>query len=524
MNVSSRRKLSYRAIKRVISVAAVPLCFTQSAYALNFAPNEDLQIDWDTTVNYGASWRVEDRDERLVDPAANGGVNVNQDDGNRNFDRGLVSNRISVNSEVDINYQRRYGMFLRARAYYDDVYHHRNDNDSLATSNNVSVPHNEFTKATRDRHGEEAEMLDYFVYGDFDVNGKSLNLRLGSQVVSWGESVFVVGGISTAQSPLDATQLGVPGTELKDVFLPTKQLYAQFQLNDTLSLEGYYQFEWDKTRLVAAGSYFSAADYFDEGGEVLIVPGPAKLGRGDDSPASDDGQYGVALRYLAEGLNNTEFGFYYINYHDKAPYFDWSKAATEGTYALAYKEDIKLYGVSFGTVIGDTNVSGEYSYRKGMNVLDSTVGTPQPLEADVSQLQLSAIHIFGPSALADDTVVTAEVGYNRIHDMDADELMADDVDGWGFAAKLDLAYKQIFPGVDMVIPIVWNHDLAGNLGGDAAVLASFDKGKDVLSVGAEFTYLDNLKSEIKYTTYLGSATEDPQADRDFVSLSAKYSF
>lgn len=524
MNIPSRRKLSYRLIQRSISAAAVSLCFAQGAYALNFNPADDLQIDWDTTLTYGASWRVENRDERLVDPTINGGVNFNQDDGNRNFDRGLISSRSSITTEVDANYRRDYGLFLRARAYYDDVYHSTNDNDSPGTSNNLSAPFNEFTAATRKRHGDEAEMLDYFVYGNFDLADKNLNLRLGSQVVSWGESVFVVGGISTAQSPLDATQLGVPGVELKDIFLPAEQLYAQLELNDSLSVEGYYQFEWDKTRLVGAGSYFSAADYFDEGGELLVAPGPTLLTRGADTRADDDGQYGIALRYLAEDLNNTEFGFYYLNYHDKLPYFDWSKAFTEGTYALGYTEDIKLYGVSFGTVFGDTNVSGEYSYRDGMNLLDSTPLTPMPVEADVSTVQLSAIHVFGPSFLADDTTFVGEVGYNKVHGVDAEDLLAGDTDAWGFAAKVDLAYQQILPGIDMNIPIVWNHDLAGNLGGDSAILASFDKGKDVVSIGAEFTYLNNFKTDIKYTTFLGSADEDPQADRDYISISAKYSF
>ncbi|MCO4756930.1 MAG: DUF1302 domain-containing protein [Oceanospirillaceae bacterium] len=491
---------------------------------MSFAPSDDLQIDWDTTVTYGAGWRVEDRDESLVDPTINGGVNFNQDDGNRNFDRGLISNRASVTTEMDMNYRNDYGLFVRARAYYDDVYHDTNDNDSPGTSNNLSVPFNEFTEATRKRHGDEAELLDYFVYGGFDVADKGINLRLGSQVVSWGESVFVVGGISTAQSHLDATQLGVPGVELKDIFLPTEQLYAQIELSDTLSVEGYYQFEWDKTRLVAAGSYFSAADYFDEGGELLVAPGPLLLTRGVDTRADDDGQFGLAVRYLAEELNNTEFGFYYMNYHDKLPVFDWSRAASDGTYALSYAEDVKLYGVSFGTVIGDTNVSGEYSYREGMLLLDSTALTPLPIEGDVSQVQLSAIHVFGPSALADDAVFVGEIGYNRVHGVDADELMVGDIDGWGFAAKLDLSYNQIYPGIDMTIPIVWNHDLAGNLGGDSAVLASFDKGKDVVSVGAEFTYLDNFTTEIKYTAFLGDADEDPQADRDYISISAKYSF
>ena len=515
MNISTRRKRSYR-LQQSISAAIAAMCIAQGAHALSFTPSEDLQIDWDTTVTYGASWRVENRDESLV----SGLAKFNNDDGNRNFDEGLISNRVGVTTEMDMNYRGDYGMFVRARAYYDDVYHDTNDNDSPGTSNNLSVPFNEFTEATRKRHGDEAELLDYFLYSGFDVADKSVNLRLGSQVVSWGESVFVVGGISTAQSPLDATQLGVPGVELKDIFLPTEQLYAQIDLTDTLSVEGYYQFEWDKTRLVAAGSYFSTDDYFDEGGELLVLAGPTPLTRGTDTRADDDGQFGLAVRYLAEDLNNTEFGFYYINYHDKLPVFDLSNIGS-GTYALSYAEDIKLYGVSFGTVIGDTNVSGEYSYRDGMQLITPALGT---IEAEVSQAQLSAIHVFGPSVLADDTVFVGEIGYNKVHGVDESELLSGDTDGWGFGAKLVLSYNQIYPGIDMSVPIVWNHDLAGNLGGDTSVLATFDKGKDVVSIGAEFTYLDNFTTDIKYTTFLGDADEDPQADRDYISISAKYSF
>lgn len=526
MKIPSRRKPSYRLIQRSIAAAAVSLCFTQGANALSFDPSDDLQIDWDTTLTYGAGWRVENQDDALINPAkisSNATGNVNADDGNRNFSKGLMSNRLSVTTEMDLNYKRSYGAFVRARAYYDDVYHSSTDNDAPGDAffNGLSHNSNEFADATRKRHGDEAEILDYFVYGNFDVAGKSLNVRLGSQVVSWGESVFVVGGISTAQSPLDATQLGVAGVELKDIFLPVEQLYAQLELNDALSVEAYYQYKWDKTRLVGAGSYFSADDFFDEGGESLILAPGVALGRGADTRADDDGQYGIALRYLAEDLNNTEFGFYYLNYHDKLPFFDLSKAATAGTYALQYAEDIKLYGVSFGTVLGDTNVSGEYSYRDGMILFDpNNLG----IEADVSTLQLSAIHIFGPSFLADDTTFVGEVGYHKVHDLDSTELASGDTEGWGFAGKVNLAYQQIVPGIDMNIPIVWNHDLAGNLGGDSAVLATFDKGKDVVSIGAEFIYLNNFKTDITYTAFLGDADDHPLSDRDYISISAKYSF
>ena len=41
--------------------------------------------------------------------------------------------------------------------------------------------------------------------------------------------------------------------------------------------------------------------------------------RASDRDPGDSGQWGVALRHLAEELNATEFGFYFINYHSRLP-------------------------------------------------------------------------------------------------------------------------------------------------------------------------------------------------------------
>lgn len=41
--------------------------------------------------------------------------------------------------------------------------------------------------------------------------------------------------------------------------------------------------------------------------------------RDPDREARDDGQWGVALKWYSEDLNNTEFGFYFMNYHSRLP-------------------------------------------------------------------------------------------------------------------------------------------------------------------------------------------------------------
>src|SRR4030042_3424017 len=52
----------------------------------------DFRLSLATTLSYGLTWRVEDRDTRIIG-LANGGTadSVNGDDGKPNYDKGLVS-------------------------------------------------------------------------------------------------------------------------------------------------------------------------------------------------------------------------------------------------------------------------------------------------------------------------------------------------------------------------------------------------------------------------------------------------
>lgn len=97
----------------------------------------------------------------------------------------------------------------------------------------------------------------------------------------------------------------------------------------------------------------------------------------------DEGQYGVKLAYYAEDLNGgTDLGFYYLNIHSRLPYASLISTVQTAQPAvgppvvpdvldnadtlkvfLTYPEDIKYYGMSFSTNVGDWAVSGELVYR-----------------------------------------------------------------------------------------------------------------------------------------------------------------
>ena len=78
--------------------------------------NTDLSIRWDNTFKYSAGFRVKNRSDTLV-------ADPNQDDGDRNFKWGLVSNRLDLLSEFDLTYKNNLGFRASGAGWYDTVYH-----------------------------------------------------------------------------------------------------------------------------------------------------------------------------------------------------------------------------------------------------------------------------------------------------------------------------------------------------------------------------------------------------------------
>ena len=189
--------------------------------------NPDLRVLWDTTAKYSTAFRVEDQNARLI--ADTQGNWPNTDDGNRNFDKGLISNRLDLLTELDVIYKRKYDFRLSGAAWYDSEYHGHNDNDSPSTNNNLSADYNEFTGGTRDLHGSDAELLDAFVFGRFDVADKPLTVRAGRHTLLWGESLFYgANGIANAQAPIDVVKAqSVPNTQFKELMRPVNQISGQ---------------------------------------------------------------------------------------------------------------------------------------------------------------------------------------------------------------------------------------------------------------------------------------------------------
>jgi hypothetical protein len=541
-----------RIVCLLVFCLAVVMTDAGDVHAFNIEMGSDASLDFDLTLKYGGAWRVKDQSGRLI-------ADPNADDGNRNFDQwDMVNNRLSATADIVFKYKEKYGLFVRPRAYYDFAYDGRNANDSVTTNNNGPLyggplsKTDEFDPETQELHRDKAEILDAFAFSEFEMGGHNLVFRVGRQVVSWGEGLFFLNSISSAQSPADATALNAPGVELKEVFLPVGQAYAQIDLIENLTLAGYWQYEWDKTRLDEAGSYFSTADILDDAGRRILIPLDLSAGlaatidRTSDEDPSDSGQYGLALRYLTEKLNNMEFGLYFINYHEQLPQLigefsggtvsqNWGTIipdpATAGlftlldgsSYHLRYAEDVKLYGASFSTVVGDTNVGGEVSYRRNLPIAVDDASNILGLSyerAKVLQTQLSIIHILGSSRLWDNLTLTGEAAWNRVVGGLDGKSLANDRSAWGITLIAGLDYYQVRPGLDLSIPITYK----GNPNGISSVLGTFDEDNDSVAINFNFTYRDRYKFGIGYTEFLHGPEKNPLSDRDYLTTTLQYTF
>ena len=86
-----------------------------------------------------------------------------------------------------------------------------------------------------------------------------MQLRVGNQVLNWGESGLLRFGIDVI-NPLDLIAISQPMTTARDAFVRQGMLWAAANLTETIAVEGFYQYDWQEVRAAPVGWYFSADD------------------------------------------------------------------------------------------------------------------------------------------------------------------------------------------------------------------------------------------------------------------------
>lgn len=201
----------------------------------------------------------------------------------------------------------------------------------------------------------KARLLDLWVSKEFEVNDEHARIRVGNQVISWGESLFLPGGINQTNA-MDLMRLAQPGTQLKEVFLPAPIASMAAGLGHGFNVEGYVQGAWNSNYFPPVGSYWSNAS-IGNGADYYGAFGTAMPSRPKNS-----GQFGLSMRYQPAGTQSS-FGAYAMRYHDKGPVLSYANPGAAAGAQYSYLEDRTLYGVSTNFALGNWAIGGELSYR-----------------------------------------------------------------------------------------------------------------------------------------------------------------
>ncbi|MBN3786818.1 DUF1302 domain-containing protein [Burkholderia sp. Ac-20353] len=411
-------------VRRTTVSIAVLSATASAAYGYDFTTGfNDLQGSWVTNLTAGMGIRTKSPSCSLTgDPNANGcgaSANTNQwgnaDNGDLNYRKGQpFSTYISATSELLLKMPSEGLKFMvRGTGMYDFMAKNT-ERTPLSSTAAAQVVYN-------------AQLLDLWAEKDFTIGGRNAHVRVGNQVINWGESIFAQSGINATNS-IDTQKLLIPGTQLKQALLPAPMLSVAADLSHGFSTEGYYQFQWNGNRVPPVGSYWSITNSFGRGTEPFTlnstnlnvagpsagtianaIGGPGAAGNQDTLNAIKNGlvngqfqgppfndigvpvttnlpakyrpQFGVKFNYSPRSFD-ANFAFYYENYIDKSPVI---ASLANGTAQWSYLGNRQLFGVSANFGLGPWAIGTELSYRpRDAVALSGCFGAGGPLDLNTN--------------------------------------------------------------------------------------------------------------------------------------------
>jgi hypothetical protein len=429
-----------------------------------------------------------------------------------------------------------------------------------------------------------ATLLDAWVSKDLKLGDRNATVRLGNQVISWGEDIFIIGGINQINA-FDLRKIHTPGTQVKEILRPAPMLSINTGVSDTVSAEAYYQFKWNAFRFDPVGTFFSGADVVGAGQRPAFIPtsvlgcapacgdigGGVQNGlnvvpfEGDKNPPKGQ-QFGLAMRFKPKGID-TEFALYYERYHDKLPFTTLFTDPTYSAFNVAnigyyneYGKNKNLFGASFNTKVGPVAVGGELSYRpKDSVAIDGSVpftgaysifeaANADPVTGRITvrgyveekkiQAHLTALYfteVNSPAGAlvkalgAAEGTLLAEVAVTHYPNLKVGTIPylifpsyeSPTKTSWGYALEFDLSYPRVW-GSDwnLTQSTVFTHDVSGI----SPNTLPFVKGRKSLFVGMLFDNSSIWKVQLGYTAFFGGGLNNIVRDRDNIAASLSYSF
>lgn len=502
---------------------AVASAVSGTAHSMSLGDNPDVEIRFDNTLTYNTGVRTQNVDPRIgADP-------VNQSSDYKFSRKGdLVTNRLGLFSEFDVNVRNQYGFRVSGSAWkdfaYDDTFEARPGNlaPGVPYSSLLSSSTGRYSSYTKKYYMQGAELSDAFVFANFSLADMAASVKLGRVNIYWGNALFAsFQSISYSQGPVDAIKASrSPGTLTKELFMPRAQLAAQVQLNDEWSVAGQYFLEFRPNRLPEGGTFDGAADFLFRGADQL-AGGPAMGGmaRGSDiTPKHNNGNFGMALRWAPASLGSN-IGLYVRQFDEVMPWTPLMGIATGAPeYHLAYAKKTKLIGASLDMAIGPVSTGFEASYRKDTALASSfapnmsNLAGTEGARGDVINLVANGLYTLPKSAVWDTGTFIVEAAATRLLSVSSNEGLYKGVgyqscatlskkDGCATRNSLSLAlgftpqWLQVAPGLDVSLPISYQYGLIGN----PAVLGGRVQGSSSFSLGVQGVYLSQYTFALAYS-------------------------
>ncbi|MBE9540417.1 MAG: DUF1302 family protein [Proteobacteria bacterium] len=439
-------------MKKKLLAASVLAVVSTQASAFRFDAGDDFEIRWDNTLKYNLMLRAEDPHKDVLGTLATADPTLGVEKGD------IISNRFDILSEMDVVWKDTFGFRISGAAWYDVALSNGMDQpNSIAPHwTNPSVPVGELNSEAKSNHYMGAEILDAFIFANFDIGDMAGNVRLGRHSIYWGQSLLLTGAVHSVGGSMNTIDgikgFAVPGSEAKELFRPTNKISTVFQFTDNLTMEAYYSLEWENYRLPEATTFFSPSDALTEDAEMIhlaLAPafpgfeGPVGIGlEMQDDEYSDDGEWGINFSYFfdASGL---EISAYYLNYNSKVTdgltgVIDGKQALTVGFFdelivgtgvpesvlpglkaafgaapdlvsaelgqvsigkaKWMYKEDIDLYGISFSKEYAGISFGMDITHRRNTPLRVDSATALQQFDnyPDFPPLEEGLTAVFGP--------------------------------------------------------------------------------------------------------------------------------
>jgi hypothetical protein len=510
-------------MNKKLLVAALALCWGGQASAVEIETGvKDLSLRWDNTLRYNYGVRMEKQDPRLINSVA-------YDESDSKFKQhDNVTNRLDLLTEIDANYDGKYGARISAAGWYDHAYRDR----TVTATAPGNVPTSYFSNRYNDKvdryvHGPSGEILDAFVWTNFTVAGVPVNLKAGRHTNIWGEGLLLgQHAISYSQAPVDGVKaVTSPGIETKEVFLPIGQISAKAQVTDNLAIAGQYFYEWASTRAPHSGTYLSGSDTSFEVDRLGLAPNFAANRVAAVEPRNR-GNYGINARYNMESIESI-IGLYFRKFDDYTPWTGIEFLGAAGPFRFSYPKSVKLLGASFARVVGPVSVGAEVSYRKGAALNSTSTGIStvdhEGARGNTWHAVVNGVYLLPTTPLWSTGSLVAELAYSRLDKVTSHPelfkgegyncvragtgsggvaaVAGDQSDGCATKDFLAMAvnftpqYLNIFPSWNLDLPMSINYGLHGN----APTGGGGFKNALTWSVGAKMTYRQNHEFSLRYS-------------------------